>query len=107
MLKLPKPDILTSSPLSSVFWMRSKKASTMSFDSRLLRPRRWNSSSDSSALVRVGVSSVSSSRRLLTGSGGFMSGPSSMSLGGLRLAPEPYAKALMQGGQDLGHDLVD
>src|SRR6478735_7566663 len=37
--------------------MRSKKASTMSFDSRLLRPRRSNSSSASSALVSVGVTS--------------------------------------------------
>src|SRR6187200_2992807 len=43
--------------------MRSEKASTMSFDSRLLRPRRSNRSSASSALVSVGVTSDGSRTR--------------------------------------------
>src|ERR1041384_6282878 len=51
--------------------MMSKKASTMSLDSRLFRPRRSNSSSASSAFVRVGVSSVGS----ITGFGGLGRSP--------------------------------
>src|SRR3954469_13597657 len=64
-VKLPKPDSLTSVPLTSASCSRSKKASTMSLDSRLFRPMRSNSSSASSAFVSVGVSSEGR----ITGSG--------------------------------------
>src|SRR5690349_10347156 len=99
MLKLPKPESLTSSPVSRVFWIRSKKPSTMSFDSRLLRPSRSNSSSDSSALVKVGVSSVSRSMRLRTGSGEFIEE-------GLSGA-QPGTDALSKRGEHVGDDIVD
>src|SRR5690606_32541283 len=51
--KLPKPDSLTQSPRSSAVRISSKKPSTMSLASRLLRPTCSNKRSASSALVSV------------------------------------------------------
>src|ERR1700752_872192 len=95
MLKLPKPDILTSLPETRVPWMMSKKASTMSLDSRLFRPRRSNSSSASSALVRVGVSRLGRTTR-----GGF-------SLLVIASPPQPHVEPAAQIGQHLGNDRFD
>src|SRR5690606_1288861 len=51
--KLPKPDSFTSSPRAKASRISSKKVSTMSLASRLLRPTRSNRSSASSAFVSV------------------------------------------------------
>jgi hypothetical protein len=64
--KLPKPDSLTASPRSSALRISSKKVSTMSLASRLFRPTCSNSSSASSALVKVGNSFSASLRTLAT-----------------------------------------
>src|SRR5829696_3588354 len=101
MLKLPKPDILTSSPSSRVLWMRSKKASTMSFDSRLLSPRRSNSSSASSALVSVGVTRVGCRLRGAGESGRVAMGRSAP------LGPKANAEPGLERGKHAGDDALD
>src|SRR3989344_3346342 len=95
--KLPKPESFTSVPCTSVSLTSSKKASTMSLDSRLFKPSRSNSNSDSSALVSVGVSMVGSStvRSLILS---FMRGLSPSHASG------PHARAHLV-GQILQHGL--
>src|SRR5664280_1118023 len=101
MLKLPKPDIFTSSPASSVAWMRSKNASTMSFDSRLFRPSRSNNSSASSAFVSVGVTSVG---WRLRGAGGSVR---AMVRGWRLLRPQADAEPAFERRNDGGDDVLD
>src|SRR5450631_2792685 len=79
--------------------MRSKKASTMSFDSRLLRPSRSNSSSASSALVSVGVTSVG----IRTRSGGMSVRAIAVAL----LLSEAHAEASFELGHDARDDPID
>src|SRR3982751_5870551 len=57
--KLPKPEIFTSFPSTRLSEIRSKNASIMSFDSRLLSPICSNSNSARCALVNAGVSRLS------------------------------------------------
>src|SRR3954471_23082066 len=66
--KLPKPEILTSAPTTRRAAMRSKKASIMSFDSRLFSPICSNSSSASWALVNAGVSRLSTANSMVSSS---------------------------------------
>ena len=74
----------------------------MSFDSRLLRPRRSNSSSASSALVSVGVSSVGCRLR---GAGGSVGWPWSSML--RSLGPQADAEPRLERGEHAGDDALD
>src|SRR5450755_66484 len=103
MLKLPKPDIFTSLPSSRVAWIRSKKASTMSLDSRLLRPRRSKSSSASSALVSVGVTRLACRAR---GAGESLRATVPSILLGL-LHAQASTEALAERSHGTGDDAVD